>query len=58
MKKEELINLLKLTGVDEKAIELAGQSYEIGYEEAKHESLKQSSIFKGRENNENKEGAA
>lgn len=46
MKKEDLVSLLKLTGVDQNAIALAVNAFEIGYDEAKHESLRQSSIFK------------
>lgn len=55
MKKEDLASLLQLTGVDEKAVMLAINAYEIGYEEAKHESLRQSSIFQGDKKSENKE---
>jgi hypothetical protein len=46
MKKEDLAGLLRLTGVDENAITLAMNAYEIGYEEAKYEAIKQSPIFK------------
>ena len=34
MKKEDLASLLKLTGVDDNAVTLAMNAYEIGYEEA------------------------
>lgn len=46
MKKEDLANLLKLTGVDDNTVTLAMNAYEIGYEEAKYEAIKQSPIFK------------
>lgn len=46
MKKEDLANLLKLTGADDNAVTLAMNAYEIGYEEAKYEAIKQSPIFK------------
>jgi hypothetical protein len=45
MKKEDLVALLKLTGVDQNAMALAISCFEIGYDEAKHETLRQSSIF-------------
>jgi hypothetical protein len=54
MKKEDLAGLLRLTGVDENAITLAMNAYEIGYEEAKYEAIKQSPIFKeGKNDGEN-----
>lgn len=46
MKKEDLASLLRLTGVDDNAVTLAMNAYEIGYEEAKFEAIKQSPIFK------------
>jgi hypothetical protein len=46
MKKEDLAGLLRLTGVDGNAITLAMNAYEIGYEEAKYEAIKQSPIIK------------
>lgn len=46
MKKEDLVNLLRLTGVDENAITLATNAFDIGYEEAKYEAIKQSPIIK------------
>jgi len=46
MKKEDLLSLLKLTGVDDNTVSLAINAYEIGYEEAKYEAIKQSPIFK------------
>lgn len=55
MKKEDLASLLRLTGVDDNAVILAMNAYEIGYEEAKHETLRQASIFKGEDKVENKE---
>ena len=51
MKKEEWIALLRITGIDEKAVSLATHAYE---------SIKQSPIIKGgvdnSENNENRAG--
>jgi len=46
MKKEDLLSLLKLTGVDDNVVSLALNAYEIGYEEAKYEAIKQSPIIK------------
>ena len=46
MKKEDLVSLLKLTGVDGNALTLAMNAYDIGYEEAKYEAIKQSPIIK------------
>ena len=46
MKKEDFASLLKLTGVDDNAITLAMNAYEIGYEEAKYEAIKQSPIIR------------
>ena len=46
MKKEDLANLLRLTGVDGNALTLAMNAYDIGYEEAKYEAIKQSPIIK------------
>lgn len=46
MKKEDLASLLRLTGVDDNAVTLAMNAYEIGYEEARYEAIKQSPIFK------------
>ena len=46
MKKEDLASLLKLTGVDGNALTLAMNAYDIGYEEAKYEAIKQSPIIK------------
>ena len=46
MKKEDLASLLRLTGVDDNAVTLDMNAYEIGYEEAKYEAIKQSPIFK------------
>jgi hypothetical protein len=46
MKKEDLVSLLKLTGVDGNALTLAMNAYDIGYEEAKFEAIKQSPIIK------------
>lgn len=46
MKKEDLASLLRLTGVDDNAVTLAMNAYEIGYEEAKFEAIKLSPIFK------------
>jgi hypothetical protein len=46
MKKEDLASLLRLTGVDDNAVTLAMNAYEIGYEEAKYETIKQSPIIK------------
>ena len=58
MKKEEWIALLRITGIDEKAVSLATHAYEIGYEEAKFESIKQSPIIKGGiDSSENKESS-
>lgn len=54
MKKEDLASLLRLTGVDDNAVTLAMNAYEIGYEEAKYEAIKQSPI-KAEEKSENKE---
>jgi hypothetical protein len=55
MKKEDLASLLRLTGVDDNAVTLAMNAYEIGYEEAKYEAIKQSPIIKVEEKIENKE---
>jgi len=55
MKKEDLVNLLRLTGVDGNAITLAMNAYEIGYEEAKYEAIRHSPIIKREESSENKE---
>ena len=55
MKKEDLASLLRLTGVDDNAVALAMNAYEIGYEEAKYEAIKQSPIIKAEEKSENKE---
>ena len=46
MKKEDLASLLKLTGVDGNALTLAMNAFDIGYEEAKYEAIKQSPIIK------------
>jgi hypothetical protein len=46
MKKEDWISLLRITGIDQNAITLAVHGYEIGYEEAKYEAIKQSPIIK------------
>jgi len=46
MKKEDWISLLRLTGVGQDAITLAVHGYEIGFEEAKYEAIKQSPIIK------------
>jgi hypothetical protein len=46
MKKEDLLSLLKLTGVDDNVVSLALNAYEIGYEEAKYEAIKQSPIIR------------
>ena len=46
MKKEDLASLLRLTGVDDNAVTLAMNAYEIGYEEAKYEAIKQSPIIR------------
>ena len=46
MKKEDLASLLRLTGVDDNAVTLAMNAYEIGYEEAKYEVIKQSPIIR------------
>jgi hypothetical protein len=46
MKKEDLVSLLKLTGVDGNALTLSMNAYDIGYEEAKFEAIKQSPIIK------------
>jgi len=46
MKKEDWISLLRLTGIDQNAITLAEHGYEIGYEEAKYEAIKQSPIIR------------
>jgi hypothetical protein len=50
MKKEDLANLLRITGVDGNAFTLAMNAFDIGYEEAKYEAIKQSPIFKEQEN--------
>jgi hypothetical protein len=50
MKKEDLANLLRITGVDGNAFTLAMNAFDIGYEEAKYEAIKQSPIFKQQEN--------
>jgi len=55
MKKEDWISLLRLTGVGQDAITLAVHGYEIGFEEAKYEAIKQSPIIKAEEKSENKE---
>jgi hypothetical protein len=55
MKKEDLASLLRLTGVDDNAVTLAMNAFDIGYEEAKYESIKQSPIIKAEEKSENKE---
>jgi hypothetical protein len=55
MKKEDWISLLRLTGVGQDAITLAVHGYEIGFEEAKHETIRQSPIIKREESSENKE---
>lgn len=55
MKKEDLASLLKLTGVDGNALTLAMNAYDIGYEEAKYEAIKQSPIIKVEDKSENKE---
>jgi len=55
MKKEDLVSLLKLTGVDGNALTLAMNAYDIGYEEAKYEAIKQSPIIKAEDKSENKE---
>jgi len=46
MKKEDLASLLRLTGVDDNAVTLAMNAFDIGYEEAKYEAIKQSPIIK------------
>ena len=46
MKKEDWISLLRITGIDQNAITLAVHGYEIGFEEAKYEAIKQSPIIK------------
>ena len=55
MKKEDWISLLRLTGVGQDAITLAVHGYEIGFEEAKHETIRQSPIIKTEDKSENKE---
>ena len=46
MKKEDLASLLRITGVDGNAFTLAMNAFDIGYEEAKYEAIKQSPIIK------------
>jgi hypothetical protein len=46
MKKEDLASLLRLTGVDDNAVTLAMNAFDIGYEEAKYEAIKQSPIIR------------
>ena len=46
MKKEDWISLLRITGIDQNAITLAVHGYEIGFEEAKYEAIKQSPIIR------------
>jgi hypothetical protein len=55
MKKEDWISLLRITGIDQNAITLAVHGYEIGFEEAKYEAIKQSPIIKVEDKSENKE---
>jgi len=46
MKKEDLASLLRLTGVDDNAVTFAMNAFDIGYEEAKYEAIKQSPIIR------------
>ena len=46
MKKEDLASLLRLTGVDDNAVTLAMNAFDVGYEEAKYEAIKKSPIIK------------
>ena len=46
IKKEDLASLLRLTGVDDNAVTLAMNAFDIGYEEAKYEAIKQSPIIR------------
>ena len=46
MTKEELLTLLRSAGVDENAITLASNVYDIGYDYAKYEAFKQGFVLK------------
>ena len=45
MTKEDLLNLLRIVGVDENTLTLVANVYDIGYDAAKEEAFKQGFIL-------------